>query len=121
MNRRRALATLTIATGGVMLTATTGRAEQPKPAVPGAVKLDLDKETKIDVRSSAIKVNNSNIHIVSIGTGTFRLDKESRLTATLKAAVNQYAKIDFWISTAVFDAAGKLLGTAGHKESVQYI
>jgi hypothetical protein len=66
-------------------------------------------------------MDGTDLHILGIGTGTFQLDQESRLTGKLNAFVTQYAKVDYWISAAVFDAKGKLLGTAGHKEAVQYI
>jgi hypothetical protein len=109
------------AASGVVITGGATCAQQPKPPIPGAIRMDLDKEVTIGAQSSPIKVNNNDLHIISVGRGTFRLDKQSRLTATLFAAVTQYARIEYWISVAVFDAAGKLLGTAGHKEAVQYI
>jgi hypothetical protein len=118
MNRRQAIAGLA---GGVLLAPGAAHAEQPKPTIPGAIKFDMGKQIKITAQSSPVKVDKTDVHLISIGTGTFHLDNESRLTATLKAAVTQYAQVEYWISTAVFDAAGKMLGTAAHKELVQYI
>lgn len=119
MNRRRAIAGLAgsvaFSAGGVAY------AEQPKATIPGAVELKMDKEIEIGVRTASIKVDKTDLHLISIGNGTFRLDRESRLTAKLKAAVLQYAKVEYWISAAVFDTAGKLLGTAGHKEVMEHI
>jgi hypothetical protein len=121
MNRRHALVGLAGATGGALFAAGAASAQQPKAPVPGAIKLELGKDVMIGARSTPVTVDKTDIHIVSVGKGTFRLDKESRLTATLEAAVAQYAKIDYWVSAAVFDAAGKLLGTAAHKEAVEYV
>jgi hypothetical protein len=121
MNRRHALAGLAGAAGGALLSGGAARAEQPKAPIPGAIKLSLGDEVTIGAQSSPIKLDKTDLHILSVGKGTFRLDKESRLTAKLKAAVAQYAKIEYWLSAAVFDAAGKLLGTAAHKEAVDYV
>ncbi len=121
MDRRNALAGLAGITSGALLTAGTAQSAEPKSTIPGAIELTLGQKLKIGVQSAAVKVNETDLHLVSIGTGTFQLDEDSRLTAILKAAVAQYAKVDYWISVAVFDAAGKLLGTAGHKEPVEYI
>lgn len=118
MNRRRALAGVAgVAAYGVGA-AHAGQAEFP---VPGAIKLVLGKEVTLGQRSSPVGVGGGNLHIMSIDKGTFRLDNESRLTAALKGAVTQYAKVEYRLSAAVFDAAGKLLGTASHKEAVRYI
>lgn len=46
---------------------------------------------------------------------------EPTLKATLKAAVAQYNRVDYRIFGAVYDAKGKLLGTASAVEKVQYI
>jgi hypothetical protein len=121
MNRRNALKGLAGAAGGIVVADRTVHAQSPKTPVPGAIKVELGKEFMIGVQSTPVKVNESNIHLVLVGKGTFRLDHESRLTAELNAGVAQYVKVDYWISAAVFDAAGKLRGTAGHKESVEYV
>jgi hypothetical protein len=33
----------------------------------------------------------------------------------------QYAKVDYWISLAVFDDKLRFLGAATHKEAIQYV
>jgi RNA polymerase sigma factor (sigma-70 family) len=91
------------------------------PPILGAVALQFDRKLTIGVKSNPIKVRDSELSIVNIGTGTFHLSKEDRLTATLNAGVHQYAKVDYWIYAAVFDARGRLLGTAAHKEAVLHI
>jgi hypothetical protein len=115
MNRRHALAGLAAAASGVAF------APVPRPVIPGAIPLTLGNAIKIAARSSPVKVGKADLHIIRIGTGTFDLDKDARLTAKLKAGVTQFAEVEYWISAAVFDKAGKLLGTAQHKEKVQYI
>jgi hypothetical protein len=115
------LASLAGAAGGVVFAADAARCEAAEQHIPGAIKMTFGKEVMIGAQSTAVKMDNRDIHIISIGKGTFQLDKESRLTATLNGAMAQYAKTEYWISVAVFDAAGYLLGTAAYKEAVQYI
>ena len=90
-------------------------------SVPGAVPISFDKPVRIDVQSSAFKVNGSEIHVISIGRGAFHLSTDGHLTATLSAGVLQWVNADYWISVAVFDSKGNLLGTASHEEPVKYI
>jgi hypothetical protein len=120
MNRRTAIVGLA---GAVGLAAGRGNAQQAPPAkpVPGAIALKLGQPIDIAAQSAPVKVGTENLHIVSIGRGTFQVDRESRLTAKLKAGVTQYARIDYWISAAVFDPKGRFLGAAVHKEEVQSI
>jgi hypothetical protein len=120
MNRRKALTAMAGIAGTAGLSAGGSHAEETKVRVPGAIALKLGEQIRIGAQSAPVKVDDTDLHIVSIGTGTFQLDKESRLTARLNAAVAQYAKVVYWISAAVFDAQGLLLGTASHKESVSY-
>jgi RNA polymerase sigma factor (sigma-70 family) len=91
------------------------------PPVPGAVRLKFDEKIDIRVSSKAIKAGGDELKIISIGTGTFHLAKDTRLTATLNAGVLQHTKVDYWIYAAVFDVEGRMLGTASHKEIVEYI
>jgi RNA polymerase sigma factor (sigma-70 family) len=96
-------------------------AKEGLPPVPGAVALQFDRKLTIGVTSRSIKVGESELEIVKIGTGTFHLTPEGHLTATLNAGVTQYAKVDYLIYAAVFDARGVLLGTAAHKEAVERV
>jgi hypothetical protein len=97
------------------------RKGKARPPVPGAVPLEFDRKVTIGVRSRPVKVGKDDVHIVSVGTGVFRLTKESQLKATLNAAVVQQARVDYWVSAAVFDEKGRLLGAASHKEAVQRV
>lgn len=121
MNRRHALVGLASAAGGLVLAGDAVRAQQAVPPIPGAVKLELGKPLAFGQQSAPVKLDSIDLPIVTVGKGTFRLDDDSRLTAMLHASVAQYAKVDYWISVAVFDVTGNLLGTAAHKEVVEYI
>jgi|GEM_PF-3157759 len=121
MNRREVLFAGFGGTVGLLanqVDAQEGKADAP---LPGAIPLKIGEALDIYVQSTPVKVGKEDLHIVSVGRGTFYLDKESRLTGRLKAAVAQYAKTVYWISAAVFDLKGKLLGAAAHREEVQYI
>jgi hypothetical protein len=110
------------AAGSVALAKVAGGAvneEEAKAAVSGAVSLKLAEKMRIDAQSVPVKVRGADLHIVSIGTATFDLDKDSRLSARLNAAVCQYAKVVYRVSAAVFDASGQLLGAAVHDEAVE--
>jgi len=85
------------------------------------VRIRLGQEINVPARSNALRVNGAELHIISIGRGVVSLDNESRLTAKLHTAILQYAKIDYWISGAVFDEKGALLGAASYKQSVERI
>jgi RNA polymerase sigma factor (sigma-70 family) len=92
------------------------------PAQPaGARPLKLDVPIRLDVAAPPIKLAKSNYHILRVGAITFRLDKTDRLQATLRASATQQTNVDYRINVAVFDARGRLLGTAAHTEPVKYI
>jgi hypothetical protein len=121
MDRRHALAGFAGSAAGIWLGIRNAGADEVRPAIPGAIKIELNQPTKINQRSAPVTVEGNEHRIVSLGTGVFHLDGESRLTAALKAAVLQKAELDYWISVAVFDRAGRLLGTAQHHEPVKSI
>jgi hypothetical protein len=108
--------------GGLSYSDAAQSEEKPaKWSLPGAIALKLGETLAIRVRSIPVKVGEGARHIVSIGSGTFKLDEDSRLTAFLKRGVSQFVGTEYRISVAVFDADGQLLGTASHDESVQYV
>jgi hypothetical protein len=99
----------------------TSQAEEAHvEGVPGAVPLKFDEKLSIAGASKPVKLARSDLHIVQVGTGIFRLSQDNRLTATLYAAVAEYAKVEYRISVAVFDAQARLLGAAAHVEKVEY-
>jgi len=89
--------------------------------VPGAVPLQFDQPITLDVESNAFKVNGSDLHVIGVSRGTFHLAPDGHMTGTLNAGVRQWVNANYWISAAVFDSRGQLLGTATHQEAVQYI
>jgi len=102
-----------------------GDGDAPPPAARSvaavnSLPLVLDQKMEIRVASAPFKAGDREYHRLSIGTGTFHLNG-SHLTATLKAGVLEDANVEYFIYAAVFDAKGHLLGTASHKEKVQYI
>jgi hypothetical protein len=92
-----------------------------RPPVPGAVPLALDRKIDLGVRSRPVKVKDQDLHILTVGTGTFHRTNESRLTATLNVGVVQHAKVTYRVYAAVFDGKGRLLATASHTEEVERI
>ena len=119
MDRREALAAMVGATGAVALSAGALRADDDAVMIPGAVPLKLAEKMRVEAQSVPVKVRGADLHIVSIGTATFDLDKDSRLSARLNATVCQYAKVVYRVSAAAFDASGQLLGAAFHDEAVE--
>jgi hypothetical protein len=121
MDRRRALAVIGGMAGGLSCCAISKADESIKIFVPDAIPIKLGELVRISVQSAPLKVGKRDLHIVSIGTGLFHLDKDARLTAVLNAGVMQYANMEYRIVVAVFDAVGQLLGVAQQDESVSYI
>jgi hypothetical protein len=80
--------------------------------VPGAIPLKLDQPVELNQKDQ--------LNVLSVQRGTFRLTQESQLEATLKVGIFPQITVDEWIYVAVFDGKGRLLGTASHKEAVQY-
>lgn len=121
MDRRHALSVIGGIAGGLSSGA-IGKADQStKDSLPDSVRIQIDEQVPISARSAPVKVGEREMHIISFGTGVFHLDKDSRLTAILNAAVAQYTEMEYRIVVAVFDGAGRLLGAAHHDESVSYV
>lgn len=121
MDRRHALSGLAAIAGSLPFCAIGEADESVKLSVPNAIPIKFDEKVRISIGSAPVKPGAQELHIVSIGTGLFHLDKDSRLTAVLNAGVAQYTNMEYRIVVAVFDPAGQLLGTAHHDESVSYI
>src|SRR5262249_20264831 len=92
-----------------------------RPPIPGAVPLVFDRKIEFGVSSQPIKIKGQDFSLVSVGTGVFRLAKDSRLTATLNVGAYQHTRVDYWIYVSMHDAKGKLLGTASYKESLERV
>lgn len=122
MNRRNIIGSLVAGLVALLTCRNSATAATTSIAIPGSIKLILDERIRIDASSKPIEMRKDTpLEIITIGTGRFSLDEKSRLTAVLSCGVTQYNDIEYWISVAVFDEAGRLLGSACHKESVQYV
>lgn len=122
MNRRSIMGSLVAGLVALLTCRKSAMAAATSMAIPGSIKLVLDERIRIDVSSKPIEMRKDTpLKIITIGTGIFSLDKESRLTSVLSCGVTQYNDVDYWISVAVFDGVGRLLGSASHKETVQFI
>jgi RNA polymerase sigma factor (sigma-70 family) len=84
----------------------------PAVPIPGAIPLKLDQPVELNQKDY--------LSVLSVHKGTFHLTKDSRLEATLKVGLFPQMTVDEWIYVAVFDGKGRLLGTASHKEALQY-
>ena len=125
-NRRAfSLRAMAIGAAGAAQLMTRGARAADRPSgalpVPGAIALTLDRQIAIRASSQPIRVSGSDLHVLSVGTGTFHLSDDGRLTAKVNAGVAQYANAEFRIYAAVFDAKGVLLGTASHVEAVERV
>ena len=94
---------------------------RPAGPIPGAIAFELDREIRLVASSEPVRLPGGDFRVLSVGTATFHLGDDGRLTAKLNAAVAQYAPVEYRIYVAVFDAKGVLLGTASHVESVERI
>lgn len=112
------------ATGAVHLlrgTALAADSHSETGPVPGAIALALDREIRVGASSEPVHLPGGDLRVLTVGTGVFHLANDGHLTAKMKAAVAQYANVEYRIFAAVFDAKGVLLGTASHLESVERI
>jgi hypothetical protein len=122
ISRRNTLSVITGLASAAVISADKARADESgtNPVFPGTIPLKLNMPVRVAAQSAPVRVNDTDLRLVYINSAMFAMDASSRLTATLKGAITQYTRVDYWISVAVFDAAGQLLGAANHKEAVQY-
>ena len=95
-------------------------------AASDRVEVKLDVPVKIGLKSEPVPYKGTKLTVFSAGQATFfslpQCGKSERnLFVTLKAAVEQYNKTEYRISAAVYDKAGKLIGSASAVEKVEYI
>ena len=123
ISRRNALTAIAALTSSAALSFENVRAKETPVSdiIPGAIPLKVGARVPLNASSSPVRVNTVDIHLLYLSTAVFKLDAESRMTAVLKAAVTEYADMDYWVSVAVFDAAGLLLGAVSHKETVERV
>ncbi len=121
MNRRDLLTAIAGSAAGVSVLGKSVLADEPTPALPDIYRITPNGEANLDAQSTEVVDGDSKFNIIRLGICRLKLDDHGHLTASVKAAVTQYAKVDYWISLAVFDEEGRFLGSAAHKEAIEYI
>lgn len=88
--------------------------EQPLPPapVPEAIAIDFAQPTHLAIMSPGVAWRGHAHHLLTLGRASFDIDQESRLTATIDAAVLTFDDVTYDVHAAVFDGDGRLLGTA---------
>ena len=90
-----------------------GSITQPNPLVMrDSIPLILGDPIAVNIGSNAVEWKNGTYAPLHLNQVLFHLDNKSRLTATLGASVLTLATVDYDVHAAVFDAEGRLLGTA---------
>ncbi len=105
-NRRNALSALAGIAVVPGLTA-AGSAPEDQPPVRDAFKLKMGQPLEILTRSNPVKGKDHDAYVITIEKATFDLAGDSRLTAKLYTMIVPMARVDYWISAAVYDAEGK--------------
>ena len=78
-----------------------------------ALPLRFGRSIPLAIQSSGVVWRGNTYHLVGLGSIQFELDKQTaRLKADIKAGVTSFDDVDYDVSAAVFDTAGKLLGAA---------
>lgn len=96
-----------------------GQTERRAVAVPKTVPLRLRASIPLSVQSAGVTWKGNTFHLVHLGSIRFDLDKSDRLKADIQAGVIEFDNVDYDISAAVFDAAGRMLGSARAQCKVQ--
>jgi hypothetical protein len=94
--------------------------KQQEASARSALPLRFGRSIPLAIQSSGVVWRGNTYHLVGLGSIQFDLDKQtSRLKAEIKAGVTSFDNVDYDVSAAVFDATGKLLGTARAKCGVR--
>lgn len=119
MDRRKALASLAGLTGAVAVPAA---AEGAAPVIPGAYRFTAtSREIPVSVSSHPVRWRDQDYRLVHIAEAQFSISATGRLTGIVSAGVNTFDNVDYDVHCAVFDAQGRLLGTASTVCSVPRI
>ena len=105
----------------LLLTAQPSPDAPPTGAVTNLVPLKLGSSIPLAVQSPGVAWKGNTFHLVGLGSIRFDLDKNACLKADIQAGVTEFDNVDYDISAAVFDAAGKMLGTARAQCKVQRV
>jgi len=110
-NRRTALVSLS--TAFVAAVGARGANAADAPPVPGAWEVFLTgKPIPIRVSSAPVQWKGNDYRLVQISQASFYKSPLGRVTALLTAGVLSFDNVEYEVHAALFDEAGKLLGTA---------
>ena len=108
---------LCIALIGVCLITSNGQPQSQKVDQQAKeerlIPLKFETLIPLSIQSDGVEWKGNVYHLLGLGSIQFALDKGSdHLTANIKAGTTSFDDVDYDISGAVFDAAGKMLGVA---------
>jgi hypothetical protein len=87
--------------------------KKPEASPALTIPFNLGRPISLAVQSAGVEWRGNTYHLVGLGSIQFELDKQtSHLKADIKAGITGFDNVDYDVSVAVFDAAGKLLGAA---------
>jgi hypothetical protein len=110
-NRRTALLTLSATVLGALGIKKSEAAANPP--IPGASEVLLTgKSIPIHVESAPVHWKGTDYRLVRIGDAAFYQSPLGRVTAQLSAGILTFDNVEYEVHAALFDEAGKLLGTA---------
>ncbi len=79
----------------------------------GSQELRFDEAVDLELKSTPVKWQGRNIHLLSLDKFTFSLDsKSSRLTVNTTGSLLTFDNVDYTIGVAVFAADGSMLGSS---------
>jgi len=108
---------LVIALVGVCLSTSNGQPQNQKvdqnAKEDRLIPLTFGTSIPLSIQSDGVEWKGHVYHLLGLGSIQFALEKESdHLTADIKAGTTSFDDVDYDISGAVFDAAGRMLGVA---------
>jgi hypothetical protein len=106
---------------GFLLTGARGSSARDAP-IPGALPIRLNRQpVGVRAESSPVKWRGGEYRLVRIGQAEFQEDAHGHLTGRLTAEVTSFDNVQYEVHAAVYDPAGKLLGTAKAPCSVERV
>src|SRR5689334_20449421 len=117
MNLIFRISLLSIALVGICLISSNGQPQSQKSEQPASgdhlIPLKFGTSIPLSIQSDGVEWKGHVYHLLGLGSIEFALEKGSdHLTAVIKAGTTSFDDVDYDISVAVFDAAGRMLGVA---------
>jgi len=108
---------LCIALVSVCLVTSNGQPPSQKDDQPAKeerlIPLKFGTSIPLSIQSDGVEWKGNVYHLLGLGSIQFALEKGSdHLTANIKAGTTSFDDVDYDISGAVFDSAGRMLGVA---------